>query len=648
MSQTDANDVQQIDASQHWAKLNLPEDVKSLLSSAPSVVFPRTREEVLSMAMGGQDEGVYEVAYDTPGHGRVVEATVTKARNGLSVNYPEPYMRRRDPECMTIGDGRPTDKVSFEQRFSRPFDPLRDETFQWLATQDLCVTFFIVGNFAAHDGPGGVLIAPRNAGFFIGGLADLQGMIPADKVASTFQPRTVIYLAPPFRHTTFDGKQVVVHRRQEHLHEIFSYNLYPGPSAKKGVYGVLLSMGEQEEWTTLHASTVEVITPYDNHTVIIHEGASGGGKSEMLEHPHRQEDGRLLAARNPIQGEEFYLSINRFCKLCPVTDDMAMARPDHQRPERLVVSDAENAWFLRVNHITQYGTDTHLERLTIKPPEPLIFLNMDTPPGATCLLWEHQHDAPGRPCPNPRVIVPRHDVPRVLDREVEVHVRSFGIRTPQCTRQNPSYGILGFLQILPPSLAWLWRLVAPRGHANPSITDTQGMTSEGVGSYWPFATGRMVDHANLLLRQIQDTAKTRFVLIPNQHVGAWEVSFMPQWVSREYLARRGTAIFLEGKIGPARCPLLGYAMNHMTVEGTMIPEQLLRVEQQSDVGEEAYDAGATILREFFHRELTKFNVDALDPLGRQIIQACFDNASVHDYEKLLPGLDDLALAEPQS
>ncbi|MEM7609545.1 MAG: DUF4914 family protein, partial [Myxococcota bacterium] len=26
------------------------------------------------------------------------------------------------------------------------------------------------------------------------------------------------------------------------------------------------------------------------------------------------------------------------------------------------------------------------------------------------------------------------------------------------------------------------------GHANPSIVDSEGMTSEGVGSYWPFAT----------------------------------------------------------------------------------------------------------------------------------------------------------------
>lgn len=94
-----------------------------------------------------------------------------------------------------------------------------------------------------------------------------------------------------------------------------------------------------------------------------------------------------------------------------------------------------------------------------------------------------------------------------------------------------------------PSLAWLWRLVAPRGHANPSIVDTGGLSSEGVGSYWPFATGRRVEQANILLRQILSTPDTLFTLSPNQHVGAWKTSFSPQWIMREYLARRGSNPF---------------------------------------------------------------------------------------------------------
>ena len=57
------------------------------------------------------------------------------------------------------------------------------------------------------------------------------------------------------------------------------------------------------------------------------------------------------------------------------------------------------------------------------------------------------------------------------------------------------------------------RLVAPRGYNNPSITDTEGMSSEGVGSFWPFSTGRRVTPTNLLLRQIQATPRVSVSLV---------------------------------------------------------------------------------------------------------------------------------------
>ncbi len=147
-------------------------------------------------------------------------------------------------------------------------------------------------------------------------------------------------------------------------------------------------------------------------------------------------------------------------------------------------------------------------------------LNMDGKPDATCLIWEHIEDAPGRPCPNPRVVMPRRVVPEVVNEPVSVDIRSFGIRTPSARESNPATGSSGLFHVLSPALAWLWRLVAPRGYDNPSISETVGMSSEGVGSFWPFATGRKVTQANLLLRQILDTPRTRFVLVPNQHIGA--------------------------------------------------------------------------------------------------------------------------------
>jgi hypothetical protein len=64
------------------------------------------------------------------------------------------------------------------------------------------------------------------------------------------------------------------------------------------LYGVLLTQGEKEGWITAHCSAVQSISPYDNVTTFMHEGASGGGKSEMHQHIVREVDGRVLIGRN--------------------------------------------------------------------------------------------------------------------------------------------------------------------------------------------------------------------------------------------------------------------------------------------------------------------------------------------------------------
>lgn len=613
----------------------IPSELKDVLSSCKGYIVARSKLELFDLAIRDAVNDVHEVAYDVPGKGRVVEATVCRVKNGIAANYPEPYMRRRDPDCMVIADDLPTDKPRFHERFSRDFTELREETFAWLKTQELALFPFFAG--PPGKGADALVVAPSNAGFFALGLALLQGILDESEVPHNFNPRAIIYVAPVFRHTHFDGKQMVVHNRSDNRHELFSYNLYPGPSAKKGIYGVLLSLGEREQWVTAHCSTVQVITPYDNKISIMHEGASGGGKSEMLEQVHREKDGGLLLGVNVASGERRTIVMPRNCVLRPVTDDMALCHPSLSRRDgRLALMDAENGWFVRVNHITHYGIDPHLEEMTIHPKEPLLFLNIDAKPDSTALIWDHIQDEPGKPCPNPRVIVPRKAVPGIVNGAVSVDIRSFGVRTPPCTIENPSYGIIGMFHLLPPSLAWLWRLVAPRGHANPSIIATEGMSSEGVGSYWPFATGRMVDHANLLLKQIIETPRVRYILCPNQHIGAWKTGFMPQWIAREYLARRGGARFSHDLVAPSRCPLLGYALKSITVEGQTIPAILLRVETQKEVGLEAYDQGAAMLTEFFHEQLALFLHADLHPLGRQIIDCCLGKANVEEYEKLIP------------
>ena len=307
---------------------------------------------------------------------------------------------------MVIADNGMSDKQYYKDRYREEFSILRERSFQWLSEQELILMPFMAGD--EEIGYPVLLVAPRNAGFFAAGLSDLQGFIPKDEIEDGFKPKALIYLVPPFRHTHFNGKQMVVHNRMDDVYELFSYNLYPGPSAKKGVYGILLKIGEDEGWITAHGSTVMVITPYENVITIMHEGASGGGKSEMTEQLHRELDGKIIIGKNVVTSEKIHLDLKENCDLRPVTDDMALCHPKLQNgSKKLVVKDAENGWFLRTDHIKKYGTDPYLEDMCIHPEEPLIFLNYDAAPSSTCLLWEHAMDDNGKPCPNPGVIMPR-------------------------------------------------------------------------------------------------------------------------------------------------------------------------------------------------------------------------------------------------
>ena len=615
-------------------KVNLPAEAEYLIENARGFKVFDTVEQLADAAVNGEGSNSFEVKYDVEGKGEVTEAVVHRVTNGISANYVETYMRRRDPDTMAIGDDKPTDQRLFKDRFGYPFENLRKETFEWMVKQDLAAFYFKIGNLEKCSY--GLAIVPANAGFFAMGLAMLQRIVPVEAIPDCYDIKVAMYIAPPFRHTHFNGKQVVVHNRTDTAYEVFSYNLYPGPSAKKGIYGVILSIGEEEGWSTAHCSAVESISPYDNITRFMHEGASGGGKSEMLQQILREPNGEVLIGYNLTSKERRTLTIPQFCEIRPICDDMGMVHPSFQTgSKRIRIIDAENAWFIRTDSINEYGKDPLLEKLTINTKRPFLFLNIDTNPGSTALIWNHTEDEPGKPCPNPRVVVPRKAFPNVVNEPASIDVRSFGVRTPPCTAENPSYGIFGLFHILPPALAWLWRLVSPRGHANPSIVDQGGMQSEGVGSYWPFATGEKFTHANLLLEQIVENTITQYVISPNQHIGNWKVGFMPQMLMREYLTRRGNSRFRHTQIDPARCNLLGYELNYLTIEGSKIPSRFLKVYKQPEVGFEGYDKGAAMLTEFFKKELQQYKVEGLSDLGREIIEVCLNDGGVDDYNKLI-------------
>jgi len=625
------------------AALDLPPYLVDCLENAKSITIPETREELYELSLGPNGGNVFNVAFDVPGHGYIKEADVVRCKNGLSVNYVEDYLRRRDPDCMRIGDDLPSDKPRFKDDYG-PFAIVKKETLDWLKNQDLIVVPFKAGGLVY--GYPSLAVVPKNCGFFALALVDLQGFCTFEELGA-FKPRSILYLAPPFRQSHFGGKQVVVHDRTPELHEIFAYNLYPGPSAKKGVFSALLDIGEHEGWLTTHASSVRVTTPYENQTIIMHEGASGGGKSEMTQVIHRQEDGRVKVGTNVVTGEEYIITLSEASRLEPVTDDMTLVYPSIQKPESglITVADAEDGWFIRVDGLTHYGEDPLLEKEMIHPDKPILFFNLEGHVGATCLPWEHVHGPDGKPCSNPRVVIARNQIKGIVNEPQEVDVRTFGVRMPPCTTENPTYGVMGLMHIVPPSLAWLWRLVTPRGDKNPSIEATGaeaeilakgGMVAEGVGSFWPFSTGTKVGAANLLLEQIINAPRTRYVLTPNQHVGAYNVGFAAEWLTREYLARRGQGQVRMDALEPARFPLFGYAMKEMKIDGQQIRPSLLNPAIQSKVGYEAYDQGAKIISDFFKSELPQYLTDELSPLGRKIIETCLNDGTLEDYLELTP------------
>ncbi|MCL2697889.1 MAG: DUF4914 family protein [Oscillospiraceae bacterium] len=616
-------------------KFKFSAEAADILAGCKEVTVPVTRNELVELALGGEGSDEFKVGYYI-NNDPYIEAVITRCKNGAVVNYTDVYMRRRDPDCLIVGDEKPTDKPRFSEKFGKEFEPVRQETFTWLKEQELIVVPVIVGG--APYGYPAALIAPKNAGFFACGLADLQYFCNIDEYEGVFEPKVVIYLAPPFRHTHFGGKQIVIHNRLDNVYELLSYNLYPGPSAKKGIYGFLLDLGEREGWVTVHTSAVKLVTAYDNEIVMMHEGASGGGKSEMSEHVHREPDGRILVGQNLETSEKFYLRIEEPCELHPVADDMALCHPKMQNEsKKLVIKDVEAGWFVRVDHIKEYGTDPHLEKSCIQPDEPLVFMSMQAQPKSTVLIWEHTIDEDtNKPCPNPRVVLPRRLIQNIVNEPVEVDIRSFGVRTPPCTKERPTYGIMGLMHILPPALGWLWRLVAPRGHANPSIVESEGMSSEGIGSYGYFLTGSVVRQANLLLEQVINTPNTRYVLLPNQHIGCYAVGFKPQWVAREYIARRGGAKFKPENLVKARCDLLGYCLGSLKVDGQFVPKAFLQPEKQPEIGLDGYDKGAKILSAFFKKELAKFDKPELNPIGKRILDCAMNDAPLQEYIDIIP------------
>lgn len=111
-------------------KVCLPDDEKVILSGCKSFKVFDNVKQLSVAAAGGENSNHFEVSYSLANNEIVTEAIVQRVSNGISANYTEAYLRRRDPYTMVIDDDLPSDKEQLKVRFGYNFDELRKETIR--------------------------------------------------------------------------------------------------------------------------------------------------------------------------------------------------------------------------------------------------------------------------------------------------------------------------------------------------------------------------------------------------------------------------------------------------------------------------------------------------------------------------------------
>ena len=168
----------------YFNRFVLPEDLKAALQKSRYLVYPESKEELMEMAYGPTHSSRYDVCYPIEGKGLVKEAEVVRCKNGTVVNFMEDYMRRRDPDCMRIGDDLPTDKPRFKDVYGYDFADLRKETMAWFETQGvILLPFHAGGKYYGYDA---LMVCPTNAAFFALSLANMQGFVSINDVEDGF------------------------------------------------------------------------------------------------------------------------------------------------------------------------------------------------------------------------------------------------------------------------------------------------------------------------------------------------------------------------------------------------------------------------------------------------------------------------------
>ena len=57
-----------------WREWHIAEELQYVLERSKNVIIPKKREELIELSLGSKENSVYDVEYEVPGKGNVIEA----------------------------------------------------------------------------------------------------------------------------------------------------------------------------------------------------------------------------------------------------------------------------------------------------------------------------------------------------------------------------------------------------------------------------------------------------------------------------------------------------------------------------------------------------------------------------------------------
>ena len=73
-----------------WKDWHIADEIREVFEKSANVILPKKRAELIELSLGNKDNKTYTVEYEVPGKGLIPEATVTRCKNGIAINYPDP------------------------------------------------------------------------------------------------------------------------------------------------------------------------------------------------------------------------------------------------------------------------------------------------------------------------------------------------------------------------------------------------------------------------------------------------------------------------------------------------------------------------------------------------------------------------------